>query len=178
MVELFKKMSIEARAALYLAIAENGFKSVFSEDQNDEQYKDGRESLDKCWCWVENGNVQAIDLYKLIDSPECDGVYEYGMAEQKYRKKIMWYNITDAIAYTTWQAFNKENVKYLPQILEGIDEESFNDYIKDVVDEKLVNLQAIDNLITFLVENYSISNPLKIKIVKEEIVKIIEGKIT
>lgn len=164
-------MSIEARTALYLAIAENSFKSLFNVNQNDEQYKDVRQALDKCWCWVEKGNVPAIDLYKLIDSPESDGVYEYGMAEQEYRKKVMWYNIADAIAYTIWQAFNKENVKYLPQIIEGIDEEDFKDYIKDVVDEKLVSFQTIVNLIKFLHENYSISSPVKSKITKQEIIK-------
>lgn len=171
MIEIIKKMSIEARTALYLAIAENSFKSLFNVDQNDAQYKDVRKALDKCWCWAEHGNVPAIDLYKLIDSPECDGVYEYGMAEQEYGRKVMWYNIADAIAYTIWQAFNKEKVKYLPQIIEGIDEEGFNDYIKAVVDEKLMNFQAIDNLIKFLYQNYSISSPLKSKIMKQEIIK-------
>ena len=173
MVEIIKKIIIEARVALYLAIAEKAFNSMFNDvDYYDEQFKTGREALDQCWYWVENGNVRAIDLYKLIDNPECDGTYEYGMEEQEYRKKVMWFSLTDAVAYTCWQAFHRENIKYLPQLIEGINEDLFNDYIKDAVDQKLVDLDTIDKIIKYLVETYSVANPLKSKILKKEIMNI------
>jgi len=177
MFELMKKIIVEARVALYLAISESAFMNVYNfAGCNDEQYKYGREALDKCWRWVEHGNVLAIDIYKLIDDPECESAYEYGMAEQEYRKKVMWYCLADAFAYTNWQAFNKEGIKYLPQIIEGINEEGFNDYIKDVVEQKLVNLNAVDNLIKYLHEQYSVNNSLSDKIVKEKIMNRLQEK--
>lgn len=166
MIEFIKKISIEARVALYLSIAEKTFKLV---DVSDERYKHGREALDKCWEWVENGNVNADDLYELIDNGECTGVSEYGMKEVEYQRKVMWYTLVDAIAYTSWQAYNRENYTYIPQAIEGIEEDGIDNFIKNATDTKKFNIDDIDDLKEFLLKGYSLNNPLKDILIEDEI---------
>lgn len=173
MTEFIEKIDRRARAALYLAIAEITFKLV---NIVDERYKDGREALDKCWEWVENGNVPADDLYDLIDNAECTGVSEYGITEAEYRKKVMWYTLVDAIAYTSWQAYNAEGCKYLPQSIEGIDEAAIDDFIKNAADTQVFNVGDIDELKEFLLKECPVNNPIKSRIVKEEILKRLNTK--
>ncbi|MDF2521143.1 MAG: hypothetical protein K0R84_1771 [Clostridia bacterium] len=172
MIEFIKSISIEARAALYLSIAEKTFNLV---DISDERYKYGREALDKCWDWVEKGSVKADSLYELIDNAECTGISEFGMEEEEYQREAMWYTLVDAVAYTSWQAFNRENYRYLPQAIEGIDEEEINDFINNAADTQVFSIEDIDDLKRFLLEEYSLNSPLNGRIKKEEILEKVKN---
>lgn len=64
----------EVKVGFILTVAERVF-SIISKD--DERYPEGRETLNKCWLWVESHTVTGDDLYELIDNADFTGISEF-----------------------------------------------------------------------------------------------------
>jgi hypothetical protein len=121
----------ELKVGVVLIVAERVF-SVVRKD--DEGYSKGREALDKCWLWVESHTVTGDELYELIDNVDYTGISEFAEEEEDLDIARLWSLLVDAVAYTSWEAYKKEKVKYLPQALEGIGADSINVFLNSAVE--------------------------------------------
>ena len=109
------------RCGFVIAIGEKVFKHISEEN---DRYTDGRAALDTCWNWFENGNISGDELYEIIDNAECTGISEFVAYEKDIRLARIWCLLVDIVSYMAWIEYKKEKVKYLPQALEGIREDS------------------------------------------------------
>ncbi|MGG0656878.1 Imm6 family immunity protein [Rummeliibacillus pycnus] len=63
--------------------------------------------------------------------------------------------LVDAIAYTSWEAYKKEKVKYLPQSLEGINNDSIDIFTKSTVETSFLTIDEIERMVSVL-NNFSV----------------------
>lgn len=136
-------ISNDKKTAYILLIAEKVFAT---RKILDDKYLEGRRALDKCWDWVEGGQVSGDDLYELIDNEECTGISEYSGEEKQKDMKYMWHLLTDAVCFASWSAYKEEGEVYLPQILEGIHRRSIADFDENVFATGLIKEQEIADL--------------------------------
>lgn len=145
---LIDKLQKELKVGFILTVAERVF-SVISKD--DERYPDGREALDKCWLWVESHSVTGDDLYELIDNADFTGISEFAEEEDLDIARI-WSLLVDAVAYTSWEAFKNEKVKYLPQSLESINTDSISIFLESAVETSFITEEEIKRMETSIVD--------------------------
>lgn len=126
----------EVKIAFVLTVAEKVFSRI---SKYDERYREARNALDKCWLWVESHAVSAEELYELIDNREFTGISEFAEDEEDLHVARLWVLLVDAVAFTSWYAFKHENVKYLPQSLEGISDDSIIEYLSSVVENGFIS---------------------------------------
>ncbi|MDR9800920.1 Imm6 family immunity protein [Bacillus paralicheniformis] len=157
----------EVKVGFVLTVAERVF-SVISKD--DERYPEGREALDKCWLWVESHAVTGDDLYELIDNADFTGISEFAEEEEDLNIARLWSLLVDAVAYTSWEAYKKEKVKYLPQALESINNDSITIFLNSAVETGFITLKEIEK-IGKGIENYQSTNT-KIPTKREEFIKL------
>ncbi|MGP1906851.1 Imm6 family immunity protein [Metabacillus sp. JX24] len=150
----FHDLQIEVKVGFVLTIAEKVFIKI---SVKDERYSDGREALDKCWSWVESQTVTGDELYELIDNPDFTGISEYAEEEDDLDIARIWSLMVDAVAYTSWEAFKSEGVKYLPQSLEGISTDSISTILESAVETSFVKEEEINRMVT-VVSEYSESD--------------------
>ncbi|MCI4128805.1 Imm6 family immunity protein [Bacillus haynesii] len=157
----------EVKVGFVLTVAERVF-SVISKD--DERYPEGRETLDKCWLWVESHAVTGDDLYELIDNADFTGISEFAEEEEDLNIARLWSLLVDAVAYTSWEAYKKEKVKYLPQALESINNDSITIFLNSAVETGFITLKEIKK-IGKGIENYQSTNT-EIPTKREEFIKL------
>lgn len=146
---LIDKLQKELKVGFILTVAERVF-SVISKD--DERYPDGREALDKCWLWVESHSVTGDDLYELIDNADFTGISEFAEEEEDLDIARIWSLLVDAVAYTSWEAFKNEKVKYLPQSLESINTDSISIFLESAVETSFITEEEIKRMETSIVD--------------------------
>lgn len=151
---LIDNLQKEVRVGLVLTVAEIVF-SVIS--KGDERYPNGREALDKCWLWVESHAVTGDELYELIDNADFTGISEFAEEEEDLRIARIWALLVDAVAYTSWEAYKNENVKYLPQSLESINTDSIIIFLNSAVETSFVKVEEIKK-IEKIINDYRIKN--------------------
>lgn len=118
------------------------------------RFIDGRKALNQCWSWVEDNSISGDDLYELIDNAECTGVSEFAEEEKNLNIGLLWSLLVDAVAYTSWRVYKKENAKYLPQALESIKEDSIITFIDSAIKTSFITLSEIQNMKKYLLLNY------------------------
>lgn len=143
-----EKRSVDFKVLLAIIISEKSFMAI---DQSDERYSDGREALDKCWKWCENRSISGDDLYEIIDNAECVGISEFAEAEEDLNIARLWSLLVDTVAYTAWLAYEEEKTIYLPQMLEGICEESMSVIIESAIKTGFITQREIDEIVDLLV---------------------------
>lgn len=159
------KLKDEVKVGFAITIAEKVFSNI---KKDDTRYMDGREALNKCWVWAENNGVLGDDLYELVDNAECTGIFEHLANEDDLKIARIWSLLVDLVCYTSWNAYKKENVKYLPQALEGIKENSINIFIESAIETAFITTDEITLMKQQLLSNYEISDG-KIVIIREDI---------
>ncbi|NMD71609.1 hypothetical protein HHO41_15010 [Bacillus sp. DNRA2] len=164
---LIDNLQKEVKVGFVLTVAERVF-SVISKD--DERYLDGREALDKCWLWVESHAVTGDELYELIDNADFTGISEFAEEEEDLNIARIWSLLVDAVAYTSWEAYKKEEVKYLPQSLEGINADSITILLNSAVETSFLTIDEIERMESVLHDYICTNNPILIK--KEEFIKL------
>ena len=157
----------KVKVGFVLTVAERVF-SVISKD--DERHPEGREALDKCWLWVESHAVTGDDLYELIDNADFTGISEFAEEEEDLNIARLWSLLVDAVAYTSWEAYKKEKVKYLPQALESINNDSITIFLNSAVETGFITLKEIEK-IGKGIENYQSTNT-EIPTKREEFIKL------
>ncbi|KMN45567.1 Imm6 family immunity protein [Bacillus sp. LK2] len=151
---LIENLQKEVKVGFALAVAERVF-SIISKD--DERYPDGREALDKCWLWVESHAVTGDELYELIDNADFTGISEFAEEEEDLNIARIWSLLVDAVAYTSWEAYKNEKVKYLPQSLESITTDSITIFLNSAVETSLITVEEIKEMET-VINNYWSTN--------------------
>jgi len=144
----------EVKVGFVLAVAERIF-SVIRKD--DERYSDGREALDRCWLWVESHAVTGDELYELIDRADFRGISEFAEEELDLNVAKVWSLLVDVVAYTSWEAYKNENVKYLPQSLESISINSISIFLHSAVETSFITVEEIEQMAAVMT-NYRSEN--------------------
>ncbi|EST10768.1 Imm6 family immunity protein [Sporolactobacillus laevolacticus] len=157
----------EVKVGFVLTVAERVF-SVIS--KNDERYLDGREALDKCWLWVESHAVTGDELYELIDNADFTGISEFAEGEEDLNIARLWSLLVDAVAYTSWEAYKKEKVKYLPQSLEGITTDSITIFLNSAVETSFITVEEIKRMETVINDYKGTNNEIPKK--REEFINL------
>lgn len=128
------------KVGFVLAVGEKVFKRI-SKDSS--KYLEGRVALDTCWKWLENGTVSGDTLYEIIDNLDCTGISEFPETEEDPKLAKLWCLLVDIVAYIAWLEYKKENVKYLPQALEGIRDDSLQILLESAVETTFITEEEI-----------------------------------
>ncbi|MEC4629858.1 Imm6 family immunity protein, partial [Bacillus safensis] len=112
------------------------------------------EALDKCWLWIESHAVTGDELYELIDNADFTGISEFAEEEEDLNIARIWSLLVDAVAYTSWEAYKNEKVKYLPQSLESITTDSITIFLNSAVETSFITVEEIKEMET-VINNYS-----------------------
>lgn len=90
-----------------------------------------------------------------IDSEDYMDVAEFASEEESEQKQYAWYTVLDAVSYTIYQAYKKEKIKYVPQAIEIVDDETLKILIENANESGLFNVDHIKEAQRFLLENHS-----------------------
>lgn len=150
-LQMLNNFKEEVKVGFIISISEKIFSRI---NIIDEQYVYAREALDKCWIWVESDGISGDDLYELIDNAEGIGISEFAEDEENINIAKAWLFLVDTVSYTAWNAYKKENTKYLPQALEGIKEESFIILLESAVETSFITKDEIAIMEQRLLLNY------------------------
>ncbi|NPC93868.1 hypothetical protein HOO54_17000 [Bacillus sp. WMMC1349] len=165
---LFNHLQSEVKVGFILTVAERIFLVISKDDQ---RYLDGRKALDKCWLWVESKDVTGDELYEFIDNVDYTGISEFAEEEEDLNIARLWSVLVDAVAYTSWEAYKKEKVKYLPQSLEGIDDDITN-FLNCAVETSFLTINEL-NRMKYDFHNYHCIDNNKIPVKRQEFIKLI-----
>lgn len=139
-------------------------------NKSDERYPVGRDALDKCWLWVESGAVTGDELYELIDNADYTGISEYMEEEENLNIALMWSLLVDTVAYTAWAAYKREEVKYLPQALEGFAADSITIILNSAVENDLILIEEAEQMkLALTVTNFTDTD----KVDRQDFLKLI-----
>lgn len=157
-MDFINKLNIEAKVALGLIIAENMFNMI---NMDEDEYKTGREALNSCWKWLEGEKIDADDLCNYIDSEDYIDVAEFANEEKDAQKQYAWYSVLDAVSYTIYQAYKKEKRKFVPQVVEIIDDETLRILSENAIESGYFKVESLNNIKKYLLENYSLSGSVE-----------------
>ncbi|QRY37797.1 Imm6 family immunity protein [Bacillus sp. PDNC022] len=150
-MDFINDLSEEAKVALGLAIVEKIYTFI---DKEDDGYHIGEKALDDCWKWLSGKELRADDLCNYIDSEDYMDVAEYANKEKDEQKQYGWYSVLDAVSYTAYQAYRRENKKFVPQVLEVIDDETLIVMWENAIESKMIDMAELNILRKYLVDHY------------------------
>jgi len=157
-MDFINNLTVGAKVALGLVIAENMFNII---NMDEPGYKTGREALDSCWKWLAGEKIDADKLCNFIDSEDYVDVAEFANKEKDTQKQYAWYSVLDAVSYTTYQAYKKENTKFVPQVIEVIDDETLRILIENAIESGYFSIDSLNNVKKHLLENYSLKDSIE-----------------
>ena len=146
-MDFIYNLNAEAKVAVGLVIAGNMFNIISMDEPG---YKIGREALDSCWKWLEGEKIDADDLCNYIDSEDYVDVAEFTNKEKDVQKQYAWYSVLDAVSYTTYQAYKKEKRKFVPQVVEVIDEETLKILGENAIESCYFKIESLNNVKIYL----------------------------
>lgn len=114
--------------------------------------KEAREALDICWQWIETENVSGEDIYShLDDGTDFGGIYILMQMDEKDENIIIWDDLSYALSYTDYLAYQKDGQMAVPAPIENVDDSIYDLFISNLenIDTKLVqHLELILNFVT------------------------------
>ncbi|MGG3925322.1 Imm6 family immunity protein [Metabacillus fastidiosus] len=118
--------------------------------------------------------ISADNLCNYIDSEDYIDVAEFANREKDVKKQYAWYVVLDAVSYTTFQAYKREERKLAPQVIEVIDDETLKILGENAIESGFFKVESISNIKNYLLENYSLSSNMAIHnyIQKDSLLKI------
>lgn len=152
-MDFIDNLNIGAKVAIGLVIAEKMFKII---SMNEPGYETGRGALDSCWKWLEGEKIDADNLCNYIDSEDYVDVAEFANKEDDIKKQYAWYSVLDAVSYTTYQAYKKEKRKFVPQVIEMIDDETLRILGENAMESGYFKMESLNDIKNYLLENYSL----------------------
>jgi hypothetical protein len=157
MIDFIYKITIRARVALYLAVAESLVNIIKEEDEG---YTEARNALDKCWKWLEGEEIAGDTLYECLENEDDTGLLVFGsMAAGNPLELSVWNTLATALMYVIWQAYKAEGEKYLPQTIEDVNETMIDDLLSCANESKQFNILWLEELKQYLLEKYPTSEP-------------------
>jgi hypothetical protein len=162
-----RNLSSDGQVAFLLALS-NKIVDIISTSVG---YEQAKEALEVCWSWVEKKNVTGDNIYEYLDNEDETGLVIQMQFEEDGRRVNVWNCIVDAIAFTSWKAYQHDGEKHLPAPIEEVDEDLIDHFLTAFHAVDSSNAQITERLVNYLLENYPTenSNP----IVKNEIMKAI-----
>ena len=103
--------------------------------------KEIREALDICWQWIETENVSGEDIYfHLDDGTDFGGIYILMQMDEKDENIIIWDDLSYALSYTNYLAYQKDGQTAIPAPIENVDDSIYDLFISNLenIDSKLV----------------------------------------
>lgn len=124
--------------------------------------------------WQEKPLICVGDGWNLRLDNEEDGLgHIKGVAfiydEVDPQEKEMWFCVTEALFYVTWQAYQYEKEEYVPQAIETVDDELIDGFMQKIAEVEGYQEKWSERLKQYLLENYPAGSDKKIK--REEILK-------
>lgn len=169
-MEWLENASSDAKVAYLLTLTEK----IMHQIESYKWYGFARKTIDMCWEWVEEKKHNGDDLYLRIDNEE------YGLGHIKGvafvddvvdpQEKAMWFCVTQAAFYVTWQAYEYEEEENVPQAIEVVDDEVIVWFMEKIVEVNGYQEEWTERLKQYLLENYPVGSDKKIK--KEEMLKL------
>jgi len=154
-MDFINDLSEEAKVALCLAIAEKMYTFI---DKEDDGYHIGEKALSDCWKWLSGKELSADDLCNYIDSEDYMDVAEFANKEKDEQKQYGWYSVLDAVSYTAYQAYRRENKKFVPQVLEVIDDETLTVMWENAIESKKIDMAELNTLRKYLIDHFPSKN--------------------
>jgi hypothetical protein len=153
---LLEAVTIRARTAYYLAVAESVLPAIPS---TDEGFNYAREAMNRAWQWIAGAPITAADLYRCLENEHDTGlvVFFYRAADERERGAA-WGVVYTAIMYVIWQAYRAEGAKYVPQTIEATDETMVLDLHRYAEDTGRFDHQLAHRLLNYLQANYASKN--------------------
>ncbi|TCP31228.1 immunity protein Imm6 of predicted polymorphic toxin system [Scopulibacillus darangshiensis] len=111
--------------------------------------------------WLEGEIIDADVLCNYIDSEDYVDVAEFANKEKDAQKQYAWYSVLDAFSYTTYQAYKKEKRKFVPQVVELIDDETLRILGENAIESGYFKIESLNNIKSYLLENYSLNESWK-----------------
>ncbi|MCW4645045.1 Imm6 family immunity protein, partial [Bacillus safensis] len=81
-------------------------------------------------------------------------VAEFANKEKDEQKQYGWYSVLDAVSYTAYQAYRRENKKFVPQVLEVIDDETLIVMWENAIESKKIDMAELNTLRKYLIDHY------------------------
>jgi Immunity protein Imm6 len=148
-------VTIRARAAYYLAVAESVFAAI---PPTDEGLNYARAAINMAWQWVAGTPIEADDLYLCLENEDGTGLVVFTYRAKNERKRgAAWEVVYTAIMYVIWQAYQAEGAKYVPQTIEAADETMVVDLHRYAEDTGEFDHQVARRLLKYLQANYPAS---------------------
>jgi len=142
----FELLNVNAKVSLLLSLTE----LIIEDISESNGYKFAIESRDKCWEWLKYKNILADDLYSYLENLEEQSLMDFLMLENDPYQEKIWICIANAFAYTTWEAYQFEKTKYIPQTIECVDYETIQQFIDNFKDVCKNGNDLWENLIDLL----------------------------
>lgn len=117
-LSFIRSLTNRAKVAYFLAVAEDVWRDLPS-DLPGRPFV--RNALNASWRWVEGYEVFGDDLYALLENEDGTGVMLF--AGMDTEREPQWSVITIALAYTIWRAYIQVGAIYLPQTVEGFNDD-------------------------------------------------------
>ncbi|MBA4603412.1 Imm6 family immunity protein [Thermoactinomyces mirandus] len=164
-----ENVSADAKVAYLLTLTEK----IMNKIENYKWYDLARKSIDMCWEWVEKKMQSGDELYLRLDN-ETDGLCHIeGVAfindEIDPQEEAVWFCVTEAVFYVTWQAYQYEKEEYVPQAIETVDDETIDNFMESIKKVDGYQEEWAEQLKKYLLENYPAGSDKKIK--REELLK-------
>src|SRR5215469_2245475 len=143
---LLEGLTIRARAAYYLAVAESVFAAAPPDDGSLEI---ARQSMNMAWQWIEGASVEAEELDWYLENEDT------GL--QFFIKNNTSITISAALGYVIWRAYQAEGAKDLPQTINEVTEEMILDLHRFAERTGRFDHQLARRVLNYLQANYSTS---------------------
>jgi Immunity protein Imm6 len=170
-MEWLEKLSSDAKVAYLLTLTEKMMHQI----EKYHWYGLARNVMDMCWEWLEEKKHHGDELYLRIDN-DVDGLgHIKGVAfvddQPDPQEKALWFCVTQAAFYVTWQAYEYEEEEYVPQAIEITDDEAIDWFMESMRKADGYQEEWSERLKEYLLENHPARSDKKIK--REELLKLI-----
>ncbi|MEK4799328.1 Imm6 family immunity protein [Thermoactinomyces sp. FSL K6-2592] len=170
-MEWIENVSSEAKVAFLLTLTEK----IMHKIENYKWYGLTRRTMDMCWEWLEEKKHSGDELYLKIDN-DVDGLAHIkGVAfvddQPDPQEKALWFCVTQAAFYVTWQAYEYEEEEYVPQAIEMTDDEVIDWFMEKIVKVDGYQEEWAERLREYLLKNHPAGSDKKIK--REELLNLI-----
>jgi Immunity protein Imm6 len=117
---LLEAVTIRARSAYFIAVAENVFAAVPAADPG---LRYAHEALTMAWQWIAGAQIAAEDLYLRLENEDGTDLMAFGYkAKDQPVSNAAWSTLITAYIYLIWQAYRAQGAVYLPQTIESADD--------------------------------------------------------
>ncbi|KYQ87521.1 MULTISPECIES: Imm6 family immunity protein [unclassified Thermoactinomyces] len=170
-MDWLEKLSSDAKVAYLLTLTEK----MMSQTEKYHWYGLARRTMDMCWEWLEEKKYLGDELYLKIDN-DVDGLAHIkGVAfvddQPDPQEKALWFCVTQAAFYVTWQAYEYEEEEYVPQAIEMTDDEVIDWFMEKIVKVDGYQEEWAERLREYLLKNHPAGSDKKIK--REELLNLI-----